>query len=150
MCSRGTRLMMLANASVAVKEKPTSQRSVDSPVAVGGCSTFVDTIEYVPKRPRGVCTTAMHNMLFSGSASRQRLVDQGDTFVHVEFCDGLTYTGKLVARRPDIGRLHFDVFFPYDSTRMCLKLGYDKESARWSEYVCADKRHPDDIAVHAE
>ena len=140
-------LMMLARASETVAPATAKWSSVKALVPDGPCFTVRDSVEYVPKRPRGVCTGAMHKMLFSGSASRQRLVDQGDTFVQVEFCDGLAYVGKLVARRPDVGRLYFDVFFPYDSTRMCLKLGYDKESARWSEYISAHKRHPDEIAV---
>ena len=140
-------LMMLARASETVAPAPTKRSSMTTLVPHGPCFTVSDSVEYVPKRPRGVCTGAMHRMLFSGSASRQRLVDQGDTFVQVDFCDGMAYVGKLVARRPDVGRLYFDVFFPYDCTRMCLKLGYDKDSVRWSEYISADKRHPDEIAV---
>ncbi|MBT97105.1 MAG: hypothetical protein CL902_00560 [Dehalococcoidia bacterium] len=142
-------LMMLARVSETVAPAPTTRHSMKTLVSDGGSFAVSDSVEYVPKRPRGVCTGAMHEMLFSGSKSRQRLVDQGDTFVQVEFCDGLAYVGKLVARRPDVGRLYFDIFFPYDSTRICLKLGYDNESARWSEYISADKRHPDEIAMLA-
>ena len=84
-------------------------------------------------------------MIHGGRAERQRLVDAGDTVLYVLFEDGYRYGAVIKAQRPDVGRLYFDLYFPFDDTRMTAKLGYDKESIDWSEYVLGDERHPRDV-----